>query len=104
MKFSMAKRGLGWSIIDPNNATISIPFDQAIVDATVVEEGYVEGYIQSAHGIDIDLVGHLDLETQRALGIGAQLLPQKPIGRILAGGMRRVRLTEDGSIERIGVR
>lgn len=100
----MAKRGQGWSIIDPKDATINIPFDQAIVDATWVESNYVEGYVTAIHGVDMDLVGHLDIETLRALGIGAQLVSQKPIGHILAGGMRRVRLTQDGSIERVGAR
>lgn len=104
MKFRMVRRDHQWVIVDPKDPSISVPFDQAIVDATLVEQGTVEGYITSIHGLSNEIACHCDGELLRALGVGAQLVSQKPIGCIRAKGMRRVRLTEDGNIERIGPR
>lgn len=101
VKFQMARRGQQWVIVDPDNAKFRVPFDQAIVDATLVREGLVEGYIVAIHGLSNDVAGLCDVETLRALGVGAQYMSQKPVGCIRAKGMQRVRLTDEG-IERIG--
>lgn len=101
MKFQMARRGQQWVIVDPNNANAYVAFDQAIVDATLVQEGLVEGYITSIHGLSNDVADLCDAETLRCLGVGAQIVSQKPPSCIRAKGMQRVRLVEDGRIERI---
>lgn len=102
LKFRIERRRQQWVIVDPDNVNATVPFDQAIVDATVVEEGLVEGYITSIHGLSNDVAGLCDVATLRGLGVGAQLNSQKPICCIRAKGMQRVRLLEGGTLERIG--
>jgi hypothetical protein len=101
MKFRLEWRGAQWAIVDPDNVNALVPFDQAIVDATLVQQGLVEGYITSIHGLGADIADLCDGETLRALGVGAQLVSQKPPSCIRAKGMQRVRLMEDGTVERI---
>lgn len=103
MKFRIERRNGQW-VIDPENSSVPVTFDQAIVDATLVEEGAVEGYITSVHGLSEQIANLCDGKVLRALGVGAQLCSQKPPGAIRAKGMARVRLTERGLIERIGGR
>lgn len=102
LKFRIERRESNWVLVDPDNANASVSFDQAIVDATLVQEGCVEGYITSIHGLSNDVAGLCDVTLLRALGVGAQLNSQKPIGCIRAKGMQRVRLMESGAVERIG--
>lgn len=103
MKFRMEHRGESWVIVDPEAANNpGVVFDQAIVDATLVQEGLVEGYITAIHGLSNEIAGLCDATVLRGLGVGAQLASQKPISCIRAKGMQRVRLVEDGRIERIG--
>jgi hypothetical protein len=102
LKFRMQARGEQWVIVDPDNASNSVSFDQAIVDATLVQEGLVEGYITAIHGLSSGLADLCDWNLLRNLGVGAQLTSQKPIGCIRAKGMQRVRLIQGGRMEGVG--
>lgn len=101
IKFRIEKRSAGWVIVDPDNVNNNVPFDQAIVDATHVQEDAVEGFIVAIHGLSNGVADLCDGELLRALGVGAQLSSQKPVANIRASGMSRVRLMPDGTIEGI---
>lgn len=101
MKFRIERRVNQWVIVDPDNASACVSFDQAIVDATRVQEGLVEGYIASIHGLSDAIADLCDGELLRALGVGAQLASQVPVALIRRDGMSRVRLMPGGLIERV---
>lgn len=102
LKFRIEVRGQAWAVVDQSNPAISFPFDQAVVDATLITETAVEGYITSIHGLSQELADLCDGPLLHALGVGAQLRSQQPVRCVRALGRTRVRLVAHGEIERIG--
>lgn len=87
-----------WAIVDPDHANVKIPFDQAVANITYFGPGghRLEGFIQTIHGLDMEIAQHLDAETLLHLGVGAQF---KSCSFDHKNPGRRVRLMPDGTIE-----
>jgi hypothetical protein len=83
-----------WGFTCRGNPQGRVRFDQALIDATFVGNGVVEGYVKSVHGADMDLVKYLGTNVKIDLGITGpkNLAPQS---------YRRVRLMPDGLVERM---
>lgn len=81
-----------WKFVDEDGNTV--PFDQAIVDATYVSPERVDGYVVAVHGLPMEVTQYLPLKTLSGLGVNAtHRLGHGPT-------VRRVRLTEGGVMER----
>jgi hypothetical protein len=81
-----------WYIVDPDNVSVKVPIDSALVDVVNLRHGCVEGYIVSVHGLDLEWASRMDLPTLRAIGVGAQLK------RAPVGNCRRGQLDDNGRI------
>lgn len=81
-----------WCFGTNDPAQGDIKFDQALMDVTAYGRTFVEGFVKSVHGVDLERVSGLGVRTQGDIGIsgGHRLSPT---------GRRRVRLMPDGRIE-----
>jgi hypothetical protein len=71
-----------------------IRFDQAIIDATFVGDGVVEGFVKSVYGVDAEVVKYLTTKVKKDMGImGVHVLG--------VPNRYRVRLMPDGRVERM---
>jgi hypothetical protein len=92
-KVSMEYVSGTWQVID--GPTNRIKFDQAVVDITYSNRFRIDGFIISIHGVDQTIAQYLSSEDRATLGIKAvHRLGQGPT-------LRRVRLMENGDIERL---
>lgn len=101
LKFSIEYQAQleSWAIIDPDHANEKVLFDQAIVDATFVGAGggYVEGFVDSIHGLDLEVAERLGNQMLSQLGVGAQFRTALHDQSRRCG--RRVHLLPNGKIE-----
>jgi hypothetical protein len=99
LKFRIERLNGQWNIVDPQNANVRVPIDQALVDVTYVstDNRAVEGYILSVHGLDFEIAKTLDRPILNQLGVAANLRSLPPPPR-RDSGMRRVRLEAAGSV------
>lgn len=95
-KFQIEWHQTSWFVLDPDNESVKVPIDSAIVDVVRAKPGCVVGYIVSIQGLDIEIAKHLSRPALMALGVGAQVRRIAPPPR----GMERVQLTEGGGRER----
>jgi len=84
-----------WMFIDPNPKMSSLAVEQVIIDATRIRPNYVEGYIKSVHGVDMEKVQHLDGREKAAIGLTAA----HRLGRY--GTLKRLRLLPGGVVEEV---
>lgn len=85
-------------ITDPTIAgDPGIKVDGAILNATHIGEGVVDGHIISVHGLDFEVARHLSRQQLSLLGVGNHLRP-KSVTKI-PGTLGRVALMHDGHIE-----
>lgn len=84
-----------WAFVDPSNPKNKLPVEQVLVDATYMNRHFVEGYVKSVHGVDMEMVKYLDSRTRGELGITGT----HRLGRV--GTLHRVRLMPDGTIEKV---
>ncbi len=82
-----------WTFIDPSPKMRRLAVEQVVIDATLTHLHYVEGYVKSVHGVDMDQVQHLDGREKAAIGLTAS----HRLGRF--GTLRRLRLLPDGHTE-----
>lgn len=83
-----------WYFVGDKNHGANVKFDQALVEATWVGPGAVEGYVKSVHGVDHGAVEFSNTRSKLNMGI----LVGHNFG---TAKYRRVRLNEDGTIERM---
>lgn len=78
-----------------------IRVDGAVVRATRVGKGFVEGTISAVHGLDQEIAQHLDRHQLSALGVG---FPMKPSTlRNVGGRVQHVHLMADGKIKGVSM-
>lgn len=85
-----------WAFMDPAEPGHRVRFDQALIDATWVGPGQVEGYVKAVHGVDIEQVWAMNSRQKLALGITSN-------HRFGLESHQRLRLNPDGTIEKMGV-
>lgn len=91
--------GNSWCFID--EVLGNVRFDQALMDATWVGPGAVEGYVKAVHGLDLGEMPKMGGPSQRARGVRS--LPQLGNHQDLFGGRYgRLRLNADGTTEAAG--
>ena len=83
-----------WEFVDPAPHGKRVRFDQAIMDATHLGEGFVVGYVKAVHGIDMDIVQWMNNQQREVMGI-----TNSP--RFGISAFDRVRLLEGGVVERV---
>lgn len=89
-----------WVIVDSANPHNPIKVDQLLMDSGRYGEGYAEGVILVAHGIDMETVDRLPSWAPRVLGLGyLTRLGSSPKGtsrvRLVAGNSRPERIQAD---------
>ena len=84
-----------WAFVDPANPTYRLEVEQALIDATLIRHGLVEGLVKSVYGVDMDKIQFLSSRTKHDLGITAT----HRLGR--SGTLHRVRLNCDGTVEKV---
>lgn len=92
----MEFHGKSWYFIDPQNPQNKVAFEQAIVDSTFANRTRVDGFVKSVHGVDQEIAKFFDSPTRLAMGITAA----HQLGR--GRTVHRLRLSPDGSIEKVG--
>lgn len=85
-----------WAFVDQTNPSVRVRFDQALIDATLITHHRIEGYVKSVHGIDGEIAQYLDSRVKGELGIAGV----HRLGRV--GTLHRLRLLEDGTVEKVG--
>lgn len=98
MKNQMTKvlieyRGATWCFVERSGRTI--PFDQAVVDATYTSRGRVEGYVISVHGLPEEEYALMTARTASAYGVKAA----HSLGR--GPTINRLRLMPNGTVESV---
>ena len=87
-----------WVITDPLRAgDPGIKVDGAVVSATHIGDGFVDGHIVSVHGLDWEVAQHLSRQQLSLLGVGNHLRP-KSVTKI-PGTTGRVSLGPAGLVE-----
>lgn len=80
-------------MLDPDNESVKVPVDSAIVDVVRAKPGCVVGYIVSVQGLDLEIAKHLSPSALRALGVGTQVRrihpahPKEERIQLLDGGL-----------------
>lgn len=73
-KLRITRLGGFWVITDPKNPHVTgITVDAAVVNTTHRGDDFVEGFIASVHGLDMETAQHLNRHQLSALGIGSHL-------------------------------
>lgn len=87
-----------WGFEPMFNPGNRVPFDQALIDATRIAPGVVEGFVRSSHGISFEHTQYMDARTRESLGITSA----HRLGRgVYSWNVQRVQLLQNGKVVKV---